>query len=274
MNKQTRNLERQVDKLLGAGGRAITLKHLMALDKLRKELATAYEKYADEDGKLTQEEMVKYDRLKKLDKTIESVVKELYKDTSAEIRASLRGVARTTADGTISLLEQQTGRKVRGIAKDLDVNKLINTEMAGLKWTERMNKSRADTIWNIQREIKAGLSQGDTYGTMAKRLKKEIDSSAGKAMQIVRTEGHRVKSQAVVESLESVAKRVKMTKTWHSSRDERTRESHLRMHGMTVPFEEDFILPDGTRTEAPGLTGVAEHDINCRCIMTVDIVRE
>ena len=144
--------------------------------------------------------------------------------------------------------------------------------MAGLKWTERMGKHREDVIWSIQKEIKQGLTQGDTYGTMAKRLKKELEVSTSKCNAIVRTESHRVHAQAKVDTLDSIVKHgVKMTKTWLSSIDERVRSQHASMHGVTIPYEEDFILPDGSRGKAPGLIGEPQHDINCRCIITINV---
>ena len=176
---------------------------------------------------------------------------------------------------TIEIVEKATGRKLLGIVKEVDVSKTINNEMAGLRWIERMGKHRADTIWNIQKEIKQGLTQGDTYGTMAKRLKKELEISASKANVIIRTEGHRVQAQAKSDSLDSISKHgIKMTKKWLSAKDERVRSEHSAMDGVVVPYDEDFILPDGARGKAPGLIGEPQHDINCRCIITIDVVKD
>lgn len=46
------------------------------------------------------------------------------------------------------------------------------------------------------------------------------------------------------------------------------------MNGKPVDNDGLFTLPDGVRTEAPGQTGVAEHDISCRCGVVVKAERK
>lgn len=271
LDKEFLKLQQYIERMSRMRENTIARNHKKVLDELRKRLARLYELY-EINGQLTYDEMVKYNRLQKLDKEVEKMIKELYKDNTKLIRGHLRAITRETYTNTIELLETASKRRLKGIVKELDVTKTINEQMAGLKWTERMGKHRNDVIWDIQKEIKRGLVQGDTYGTMAKRLKKELEVSTSKCNTIVRTESHRVHAQAKVDTLDSIVKHgVKMTKTWLSSRDERVRSQHSKMDGVTIPYEEDFILPDGSRGKAPGLIGAPQHDINCRCIITVNV---
>ena len=271
LDKEFLRLQQYIEKMSRMRENTIAKNHKKVLDELRKRLARLYELY-ETNGQLTYDEMVKYNRLQKLDKEVEKMIKGLYKDNTKLIRGHLTGIAEETNLYTIDIVEGATQRKLKGIVKELDVSKTVNTEMAGLRWPERMGKHRNDVIWDIQKEIKRGLTQGDTYGTMAKRLKKELEVSTSKANTIIRTESHRVYSQAKVDTLDSISKHgVKMTKTWLSSRDERVRSQHSKMDGVTIPYEEDFILPDGSRGKAPGLIGEPQHDINCRCIITVNV---
>lgn len=271
LDKEFLKLQQYIEKMSRMRENTIARNHKKVLDELRKRLARLYELY-EIDGQLTYDEMVKYNRLQKLDKEVEKIVKGLYKDNTKLIRGHLRAIVGETYTNTIELLETASKRRLKGIVKELDVTKTVNEQMAGLKWTERIGKHRNDVIWDIQKEIKRGLIQGDTYGTMAKRLKKELEVSISKCNTIVRTESHRVHAQAKVDTLDSIVKHgVKMTKTWLSSRDERVRSQHVSMHGVTIPYEEDFILPDGSRGKAPGLIGEPQHDINCRCIITVNV---
>lgn len=271
LDEEFLKLQRHIEKMSRMSEKTVAMKHKKVLDELRKILTRLYEQY-EINGKLTYDEMVKYNRLQKLDREVEKMIKSLYKDNTKLLRGHLRAIVGETYTNTIELLETVSKRRLKGIVKGLDVTKTVNEQMAGLNWAERMGKHRNDVIWDIQKEIKRGLTQGDTYGTMAKRLKKELEVSTSKCNAIVRTESHRVHAQAKVDTLNSIAKHgVKMTKTWLSSRDERVRSQHASMHGVTIPYEEDFILPDGSRGKAPGLIGAPQHDINCRCIITINV---
>ena len=264
-------LEVKIGKMSNVAMYAVAVNHKKVLDKLRNIMTRLYEEHENE-GKLTYDEMTKYNRLKKLDNEISALIDNLYQDSAKLIREHLKSIVEETSLYTIETIERATKRRLKAIVKAVDVGKTINDDMAGLKWPERMGKHRADVIWDIQKEIKRGLAQGDTYGTMSKRLKKELEVSQSKANVIIRTEGHRVHAQAKTESLDSIAKHgIKMTKKWVSSKDERVRSQHAEMNGVVVPYEDDFILPDGAKGPAPGLIGQPQHDINCRCIMTIDI---
>jgi hypothetical protein len=55
--------------------------------------------------------------------------------------------------------------------------------------------------------------------------------------------------------------RDRMQKTWVGVLDDRERETHVQMEGVTVGFDEDYVLPDGQVQQIPGDT-----EYNCRCI--------
>lgn len=77
-------------------------------------------------------------------------------------------------------------------------------------------------------------------------------------------------------------------KIWHTMRDERVRPqvrrktkkgwkssmgkgaNHMVLEGQTVKIGEKFDLGDGVKADTPGKSGVAGHDINCRCFVTHD----
>jgi len=59
-----------------------------------------------------------------------------------------------------------------------------------------------------------------------------------------------------------------MAKVWQSTHDGRERDSHAEMDGVAVPFDEPFMLPDGSRVMHPcdsSLGAAAAEIINCRC---------
>jgi hypothetical protein len=107
-------------------------------------------------------------------------------------------------------------------------------------------------------------------------LEKSTEMSANKTIRIVRTEGHGTQSvgrKLAVDNIEGAADRlgVKIKRVWVATNDDRTRDSHLAMDGKEADDDGLFTFPSGVRTEGPGMSGVAEEDINCRCTVRVEV---
>lgn len=277
LDKQFIALNNKVERMSRMKEKTIARNHKKVLDDLRITLSKIYENY-EVDGQVSWQEISKYDRLQKLDKEVYDLITDLYKSNTNIIRGTLKSIAAETYNNTISIVEGATEKKLKGIVKELSIDSVINNDMAGLKWGERVGKHRADLIYSVKKEIKQGLTQGDTYATMTTRLKKELGTSAAKANTIVRTEGHRVFAETQKDSLDSIAKHgIRITKTWRTASDERVRGNnpkdkmdHVSMDGVTIPLEDDFELPGGAKGYGPGLTN-SYNDINCRCIITINI---
>lgn len=259
-------LQNKAIRIEKMGQNTISKNYKKVLDDLRISMAKLYSKYEIE-GQLTFEEMSKYDRLKKLDKEVYEMIVNLYKLNSKEIKGTLEGIIKDTYKNTIDVIEGATKKKLKGIVRAIDVSKTVNTEMAGLKWTERMGKHRSDAIYEIQKEIKYGLTQGDAYGTMTNRLKNKLEIDANKANTIVKTEGHRCHGQAKEDSFDEIDKAgVIFREKWISSKDERVRSSHQELDGIIIERGEMFHSSSGGVGPGPGLMNNAKDDIGCRCI--------
>lgn len=266
LDKEFLMLQSHIDELIKSGEEDIARNYKKILDDLRLYIAELYSKY-EVEGQLNFYEMSKYNRLTKMDKEIISIVSKLYKDNNQVIRGILRRVVGDSYTNTLDIVNQATGRQIKGIIKPIDVTKTINSEMAGLKWTERMHYHRNTAIYEIQKEIKQGLTQGDTYGAMAKRLKSKLELDINKSNQIIRTEGHRCHGQAKEDSFNAIEKAgVKFKEQWISSQDERVRSYHQVLDGVIINRGEMFHSPSGAIGPGPGLMGKPEDDINCRCI--------
>ena len=280
IDKEFLELDKQTQKLISKHERNIKKNYKKALDDLRKQVADLYEKYGDADGKLSLETMNKYARLDNLKKSIQDSLNEVYKANKQEIYANLKEVYKLNSEGVVKPLEKSisylpnTRINFEGILKTLDVAKTINEEMAGLNWAERLGKHRADVIYNVEKTVREGLYNGDTYKTMATRLKDSLEGDVINPTRIVRTEGARVMSTAQTDVLNRVADKVPMKKIWLSANDERTRDTHIAMHKKEVDYEDVFILPDGTEMFAPLQGGNAKNVINCRCVMSIRIAEE
>ena len=58
------------------------------------------------------------------------------------------------------------------------------------------------------------------------------------------------------------------SKTWHTQLDNRVRDTHDYLEGMTKPLNEEFHTYNGDSAQHPGGFGIASEDINCRCYLT------
>ena len=113
-----------------------------------------------------------------------------------------------------------------------DVMKVVDAKVAGKTWRERVGEY---------------FSSGGTGADLAR---------------IADTEMHRIANAAALDA----AKRAGATsKTWVTMLDDRVRETHDYLEGMTVGIDEDFYTYDGDHASAPGLFELAENNVNCRC---------
>lgn len=264
-------LENKIYRLGKAREKTIAKNYKNTLDSLRITLARMYEKY-EIDGQLTYSEMIKYNRLQKLDKEVQNLITKLYVANSKVIRGTLKGIIEDTYTNSIGIVNKHTSSRIKSIKKDVGTSKIINNDMAGLVWTERLKHGRGRAIYEVQKEVKQGLYQGDTYRTMTKRLKDKLDGDVYKTNRILRTEGHRCLASAKEESFEKISKAgIEFRKKYLSSNDERTREMHSALHGVIVDSDKPFIYQDGVETMQPGLSGASQHDINCRCVASLVI---
>lgn len=169
----------------------------------------------------------------------------------------------------------------------------VNNPIHGLTLNERLERKRRDIIYNIRQEISVGISHGDRFETIANRVTGTLEGDYKKAIRIVRTEAHRAREQGnhdgaakIDEALRNGTSGMVMVKIWRTMRDERVRPNrryktkkgwkngkpgkydHQKMDGVEIPVNEIFTLPSGAKTTAPGQSGVAGEDINCRCYLS------
>ena len=93
----------------------------------------------------------------------------------------------------------------------------------------------------------------------------EYFSSGGSVDDIVRiaeTETHRDANTAALDTAKKAgAKR----KTWVTMMDDRVRDTHSTLEGVSAPIDGEFHTWDGDHAQAPGLFTLAENNVNCRC---------
>ena len=93
----------------------------------------------------------------------------------------------------------------------------------------------------------------------------ENGGTIGDIIRIAETETHRDSNEAAYKAaVEAGATR----KTWNTVLDDRVREDHEWLQGVTAPIDGYFYSPQGDKTLFPGQWGVPEQDVNCRCYLT------
>lgn len=234
------------------------------------ELYEAYEK----NGKVTYEEMAKYNRLLKTESKVKEIIKDMASRNAKTLFADMSLLYSEVYGRLGYAIEKKTGRRLNyGAQKKAKIQELIDAPLSGLKLTERLTNNRNAVYTNIKAELTRGFINGDSYGKVAKKLTETLDGDAAKAKRIARTETHRAVSTAEQHSVDHAkSKGIRMKKTWMTSKDERVRSSHRHMNGVTVDSDKPFELGGGVTCMVPGQTGVASEDINCRCLVKYEIV--
>lgn len=90
----------------------------------------------------------------------------------------------------------------------------------------------------------------------------ENGGSVDDLVRIAETETHRDANTAALRTAKQAGAKFK---TWATMLDDRVRETHDYLEGSTVEIDEEFYTFDGFHAQAPGMFGVPEEDINCRC---------
>ena len=80
-------------------------------------------------------------------------------------------------------------------------------------------------------------------------------------IRVVETDGNRVYNTGGLNGAKGHFK----YKTWNTMQDDRVRDTHDYLEGITVPIEDKFVTYDGDEADEPcGFTKV-ENNARCRC---------
>lgn len=275
LDKSAELIEKLLDKKIDKSERAVAKRYALLLNEVRTELGKVFEQF-EKDGVLTYAEMAKYDRLKKFLNSINSLLDLNYKDFKQVIYEALEDTYKEGYYRTAWAAETDSLSKLAYSTVTPEVvTAMIENPIAGLTLSQTLEKNRINIVYKIQQEITQGLVKGESYKTMATRLKESIEVDASKAMRIVRTEAHRVSESGKLDSASHANKNgVIMKKTWNSVGDERVRNTskanHKKLNDISLPVDDDFEQGRG-KGKGPGMMGAPEHDIHDRCFLTYSI---
>ena len=272
MDKYFNQLDKAIDRMVSGKEKELLKVYKKSLKELRGKISEQYSKYAIGE-QLTFAEMSKYGRNERLFREIQGEINNLYRTAGVETRRLASNAYEESYYRTAFALEKGTQAKLSytQIPRE-QIKAAVQMPLSGLTLNDRLSRNRQNLITRMREQITQGLVQGEGYVSMTKRVKEQFDKDAAGTMRILRTEGGRMQSLGTVESMEHANELGIITmRVWNSAIDGRTRDDHIDMDGKKIKPGELFTLPDGSRAEAPGLSGEASQDINCRCTMTQEI---
>lgn len=271
------------------------------LTDLQHFISDEYVKLA-EDGQLTYEILRGKNEYARFLDEVEKRVNGISPKVSKEIRATVNEMYKLSYDGMVDAVRKSTSsdalraafKGVKGATPEM-IKAAVENPIAGLTLNDTLEKNRRDIIYNIKKQIGIGLTAGDRMSTMARRIADSLDGDYKKAVRVARTEVHRVREtghndcvEEIDQTLQNGTTSLRMVKIWRTMKDERVRPQqrvktkhgwktvirgnadHMKMEGQTVLADELFDLGGGLKAKAPGQSGDASNDINCRC--TVEYV--
>lgn len=263
------------ENLINSYQRRIVSTYKKSLEEIKKKIAAMYEKYGDG---VTYQDMQPYNWLAAMEKEIALQLKDLagenIKITMESIKDSFAESYYRNAYG----FENGIGIKMGfGQLNPNVISSAVLNPLDTVKWPNRIKDHVANKYNNaIRQEITQGLIEGKGYAKIAQNITKRAEVTASRALVIARTESGRAQSTARVlayEKAEAAAERlrIKTTRIWVATFDQRTRDTHRSMDGQVANEKGKFILPSGAETDGPRLSGIPEEDINCRCTSRMEI---
>lgn len=106
--------------------------------------------------------------------------------------------------------------------------------------------------------------------TFRERVHKAVDAlDEGELLNIIDTEMHRDYNAGVYDAGEKSGKRT--LKTWNTMNDDKVRDTHSYLEGMSVGHDDKFYTYDGDSARYPGDFSLPENNCHCRCWITLTL---
>lgn len=136
---------------------------------------------------------------------------------------------------------------------------------------QRMGEDTDKLKESIRAELSRGTANGESWNQIAVHIASSMNSPFNKAfsraINIARTEGHRVTQEATYHCQHRAkAKGADVVKQWDSTLDGATRPTHIELDGQIREIDDAFEVA-GHNALYPGAFGIASEDCNCRCCL-------
>ena len=243
--------------------------YLSAYKKLEKELANLYAGFgptmslpqARASGRLT---------------SLLKVTREEYtKITGQSVKITIESAAEAYTNSYLSL--QAASKTIvpvatfGALAKETVLASVMNKEST-YNLIKTFKKNLPIELTRINDAITTGIASGKGYAKTAREIQGAFDAGFNDALRVVRTEEGRNWTEGHLAGVKEARDLgLDVVDVWSAQNDGRARDSHLALDGIEADKDGLWYI-DGTPTAGPGLSGIAEEDINCRCSLITKVL--
>lgn len=215
---------------------------------------------------LTQSKAYQLDFQRQLERQISGILDNLSGKNFASIADYLNTCYQTGFIGAMYDMQGQGVPLILPINQE-QVLKAVQKTGDDIKLVNKIGVSTKELKTQVLEELKRGFASDLTYTDIARNISNRGQANLGRSMTIARTEGHRVQSEAKMDSYHAAkAKGADIVKQWDATLDGATRETHRMLDGQIRELDEDFTVL-GASAPYPGGFGDPAEDCNCRCCM-------
>ena len=255
------------------------------LNDIRSEMSTVYASFLNKvDGEDYYNELIKFNRLEKLEATIVKTYNSHYAGISANIKQS----SKLAVSNTFYRSQYQVNwvkpydfvvlnPKIAefSVTRSADLLKeIINPEnehiinaitpKSGKTLKQILKSNRLTELARVLDTVNNGLLRGDSFQNMAKSLKNTFEGNLNNSLRVVRTEGHRnMETGRFLQWEEAKEAGIDGVREIISTLDNRTRKQSGTVDGLKDTGK-GFRYPGGVTVFIPGNSGRAAWDINDR----------
>ena len=243
--------------------------------EMLKQLETTYVKaLADVKGRLrllqareeTSSLIYQMNYQKSLEKQINAIINVLQQDNVVNIQSFLNACYETGYIGVQYELMQQGIPVITSINQTEVVTSLFK-KTGGMHFGYREQRHLKEFKQTVKDVITRGIASGSTYKDIANQLSLVTQEDLYKSYRIARTEGHRITTEAKLNSMKKAKQQgADVVKQWDSTLDGKTRKKHRKLDGQWVEVDEYFEV-QGEKVKAPSKFRDKGDNINCRCIL-------
>ncbi len=145
------------------------------------------------------------------------------------------------------------------------IDELLDLFLLAYAQGNEVTNANLESNWNPTLDDVMSVVDEEVAGKTWRERVEDYFANGGTGADIVRiaeTESHRIANTAALDAARHGGAK---KKTWVTMLDDRVREQHEWLEGVTVGIDEDFYTDDGDHASAPGLFTFAQNNVNCRC---------
>lgn len=264
----------QAEKTIIEYNRELAKQYQLALKSIRNEIDKLYQKLGDN---ISLAQAQNLNRLNNLESKINKILKQLSNNTIDLTGEAIKELYRYSHDFTSFAVQKSLNIDLGfGLVNENSVLSALINPYDKIGWENRSKINISDLNNSVRNEITQGLIQGKSYSVVSKVITEKLNIGVSKSVKIVRTEAHRSQNLGrlhAFEKSEQSAKRLglKVNRVWISGK-KNPRDSHIALDNTIADNNGYWHFSDGGSTTAPGLSGLANQDINCQCTTRLEIV--